>query len=1230
MSMSAKDRVVANAIRSIVYQNTAPDGPLSSESSKQLAKYLQTPETKDIVYAKIVERIATDKTRNEMIVRRAVNIMKANLTNYVPSSTTLAMLDKFCLSIVTDNDQILRSISYVRSLIHTIMKKLGFSKSLDDEVNDQQHQLQQLQQQLFHQNLQQPLLQLQQQQQQQELSDLQPQQVLYLPSDQQLPLQMLLQSAQSGSSKPKNPQTRSRDRDGSMTPGSSSPSRGSLNLSENLLKDSSPSLVRASKDLPSGMASPFPASFSPSLFLSPTMTHQQPSSSGDSPKLVLSSMSPFGYSSLSASRYTLVHDFLITRKPPPQFPKKASSLNILVSALFGGQFRRTSITGAKVSLEPNDTLRLPVDSLASSAIQAISIYKKSETNSELYSSPITDLPKISHESLELSPGTSPEATHQGERAERADRGSPTARGDSPNLVAPGSPSSNRNHFPLPGGPSAIANNLSGSRNLTSSTGNLHAHLGAANAQPSAANLRAKLTPKNSSFNASFSSGSPRARPYSRRGGLLFHYKYYKSQQALNLTHNELELVLAAVYGNHGPDTRLVADQIIIKLFMDIYTKSTRTPNSIPAPVPQTNVHSPPRKKPIYEWIEGQDSGVFNIIFAVMMEMLQSRDIESRVHAFDLLFNLSIHINLFEEIKMEDSPHAKNTAPDAPPSNTYKPMERLQGNLFCLLNDMLLYILHRREAEARVWQAALSLTLYFICTIGGNIYRKQLAAIDARVIVNFIKYSDPNDDVLHRHLVRMLVNLLYKPKIVESSSTTPLSPLPDAATSIMGGSKLESWVGEEELDTAVLELVGVDFLIEVYSTTRSQEVRNNLFLVLMDITVRQVFAKEASRRNRQGYSYEPPHQQVSLLLECLKRLDAPTYFPIIYHYLPEKFMDDFVKTIFFEQIKRDSALAQIAPKIDRHFAVKLFHEIERLAREYQKMAPEFERSLESLCVPEAPTDGIDELYNLISSNVLPHKRQGAAFLFALMRAPFDQRPLHEQLAEAVEQLIKDLLDSPEPPIRRIYITLVAKLVLLAKSKMQSFTEESLKLIFFIFNDHLLRVVTAGEKTPANLLYMLDIITDFITIRLSSGERDIKAQDTVYGMLLRGLVVASRPLLNGIDIKILHHIFNYLPATSEPRLVVLHFLIDKCKTQKSCLESLGGIAFFIRLLADSHAPIAYYVAHFLLERFAAERPDSYRIILSQLLSKAVESNNEQLVSNPYFQFRAILELSASKKS
>src|SRR5271163_1665783 len=94
----------------------------------------------------------------------------------------------------------------------------------------------------------------------------------------------------------------------------------------------------------------------------------------------------------------------------------------------------------------------------------------------------------------------------------------------------------------------------------------------------------------------------------------------------------------------------------------------------------------------------------------------------------------------------------------------------------------------------------------------DISRKQLAAIDARVIVNFIKYSDPTDDVLHRHLVRMLVNLLYKPKADPCS--TPLSPDPATSMPILGSSKLD-WVVEEELDNAVLELVGVDFLIEFY-------------------------------------------------------------------------------------------------------------------------------------------------------------------------------------------------------------------------------------------------------------------------------------------------------------------------------------------------------------------------------------------------------------------------------
>jgi hypothetical protein len=151
------------------------------------------------------------------------------------------------------------------------------------QQQQQQHlQFQQLQQQLFHQNLQQPLLQLQQQQKQQEI--LEQQDIMYLPSEQQSPLQQLLMSAQQQQqlpsqpvvtpAKPKTPLSRSREREGASTPGgSSSPSRGSVNLTESplpslplslLLKEGqlqqgsmihSPSLMRSSKDMINGPVS---------------------------------------------------------------------------------------------------------------------------------------------------------------------------------------------------------------------------------------------------------------------------------------------------------------------------------------------------------------------------------------------------------------------------------------------------------------------------------------------------------------------------------------------------------------------------------------------------------------------------------------------------------------------------------------------------------------------------------------------------------------------------------------------------------------------------------------------------------------------------------------------------------------------------------------------------------------------------------------------------------------
>lgn len=152
-----------------------------------------------------------------------------------------------------------------------------------------------------------------------------------------------------------------------------------------------------------------------------------------------------------------------------------------------------------MALEQNDIVKLAWDPLASAAIQAISVFKKSETSPDFELARITDLPKISHDSLV---STTSDSSHNSSSS------SPTASSSAQSsLNAPGSPSGNRSH------------NLASSRNLTSSTGNLHQNL-----NPVRTRSNYNLTNKSTSFrNSGFGSTSnPRARVYH-----YYNYKEYK-------------------------------------------------------------------------------------------------------------------------------------------------------------------------------------------------------------------------------------------------------------------------------------------------------------------------------------------------------------------------------------------------------------------------------------------------------------------------------------------------------------------------------------------------------------------------------------------------------------------------------------------------------------------------------------------------------------------------------
>lgn len=70
----------------------------------------------------------------------------------------------------------------------------------------------------------------------------------------------------------------------------------------------------------------------------------------------------------------------------------------------------------------------------------------------------------------------------------------------------------------------------------------------------------------------------------------------------------------------------------------------------------------------------EGDGASQLINSIVLKLLQSENSQHQIHAFNLLFNLSIHINLWDEISIFSD--AKNPSPRthfliylSPPSQT---------------------------------------------------------------------------------------------------------------------------------------------------------------------------------------------------------------------------------------------------------------------------------------------------------------------------------------------------------------------------------------------------------------------------------------------------------------------------------------------------------------------------------------------------------------------------------
>lgn len=199
----------------------------------------------------------------------------------------------------------------------------------------------------------------------------------------------------------------------------------------------------------------------------------------------------------------------------------------------------------------------------------------------------------------------------------------------------------------------------------------------------------------------------------RRGQPLFQYKHYNEQVKLELSESQIDTIVTAMVQSTNHESRLLASKIMIKLIMDMYC------------------HDP---------IEVASAALLSIL----LEMVHpDQSVDTKVHSFNLVFNISTHLHMFEDVAFFGPPPTTNpnssTSPRNASSNPFKgstpTIYRIQSELFAIVKEMLLILVQQGETSRKLWFSGLSCLMYFMAD-AGQVDREKYV-----LEVNFEKQSD---------------------------------------------------------------------------------------------------------------------------------------------------------------------------------------------------------------------------------------------------------------------------------------------------------------------------------------------------------------------------------------------------------------------------------------------------------------------------------------------------------
>ena len=615
--------------------------------------------------------------------------------------------------------------------------------------------------------------------------------------------------------------------------------------------------------------------------------------------------------------------------------------------------------------------------------------------------------------------------------------------------------------------------------------------------------------------------------------LMFQFKYYAEQEPLVIPEDRLAEIMDVLTGcreethpgNLDPDVYKISCLLMIKLMIDQY-------------------------------ISGEPEGV-DLLCSVFLEMLASGVKITQVNAFDLFFNLCLHLHFLEDPFPANEMNTDSTSSTFGTANSDSQgrlrLNMIMDDLFQKLCVMLQWIIGQGITDSHVWNAAWQCLLVNLVA-NGTIDYTRLLKVDIRALLNVVKYIGYGvltDDVYH-HLVRMITNHLY-------------------------GSY-------SKLDIDKIETMGgIEIVLELYTRTRSPEARDNLFMVIYDYVI---WTMSQSRR------LEVPEEQADLVLDILRTLDAPQFLVQAVKYVPEKFVERFVRYVYLEEIKRDpewfsyqssaTTPAQVAtPRkkrtVDKTFLVAILYDFERVARLRSRMCPELELIYDRVGTHvQLQVSDVKLIKNLFQGSHYEERLQGTKLLVRLM--VWSEENPFGSVKVLCEEIMDWMVSTGDFLIIGCYLDVVEMILLHRKFQMENASSDDITKLIHRMSDYLGKIMVSKESNVENLVRVMDIVLQFLL--LPSDEKMAYEPDSdiysTFDAFLRGRFMLKKSLLMQMDIRLFHFLFQNLPSPgsmeepaqdarewmsySAARTVILYLMIELCTASGvASLDTIGYALF-----------------------------------------------------------------------